>query len=68
MACQLEPQTNMWRQARIVRSLVFTLYLAGSIPWDFMTSTAAGLLRTSMSSFAASIDVELTLMPPVNVT
>ena len=39
------------------------LYLPGSIPWDLMTPIAVGLLRTSISSFAASIDWELALNP-----
>ena len=43
------------------------LYLAGTMPWDLMTSIAAGLLRTFRSSFAASIDLDSALMPAVNV-
>jgi ECF sigma factor len=43
------------------------LYLAGTMPWDLMTSLAAGLLRTFRSSFAASIDLDPALMPAVNV-
>jgi hypothetical protein len=43
------------------------LYLAGTMPWDLMTSIAAGLLRTFRNSFAASIDLDAALMPAVNV-
>ena len=37
--------------------------LPGSIPWDLMTPIAVGLLRTSISSFAASIEWELAVNP-----
>jgi hypothetical protein len=50
-----------WRLARAA------LYLPGSIPWDLITVDAAGLVRKAINSFAASIDCELALMPPVNV-
>jgi hypothetical protein len=43
------------------------LYLPGSIPWDLITVDAAGLVRKAINSFAASIDCELALTPPVNV-
>lgn len=44
-----------------------SLYLPGSIPWILMTFIGPGLVRAVISSFAASIDWDLALMPPVNV-
>ena len=45
----------------------FPVYFPGSIPWDLMTPIATGLLRIVIRSLAASSDLALTLMPPVNV-
>ena len=59
-----------WRDpgsSRIRSATRRALYLAGTMPWDLMTSIAAGLLRTFRSSFAASIDLDSALMPAVNV-
>jgi hypothetical protein len=57
------PQTgcNKFAHIEFRRNSVVGLYLLGSIPWDFMTLIAAGLRRNWMSSFAASIDLELAL-------
>jgi hypothetical protein len=42
-------------------------YLPGSIPWDLMTPIATGLLSSVIRSLAAPIDLDVALMPPVNV-
>jgi hypothetical protein len=59
---------NNFERIDFRRRSVVRVYLPDSIPWALMTLLAAGLWRTSRSAFAASIDVELALMPPVNVT
>ena len=59
----LKPYRCIAMRLRNWRAGAAFLYLPGSIPWDLMTPIAVGLLRTSISSFAASIDWELALNP-----
>jgi hypothetical protein len=71
LSVRADGQGSVSRTARLWSELIERQhpipYLAGSIPWDLMTPIATGLVRTVIRSFAASIDLELALMPPVNV-